>query len=94
MTTNSNRDTSSAKACHAPHCCIENGLHGRLDVTFGEDASLIRLRNTAQNFSFLRRTDLNVFRADKSRSINLPRKIKTAAYNPDYVAKALQLREI
>jgi hypothetical protein len=52
------------------------------------------LRNAARNFSFLRRTALNVFRADKSRSISLPRKIKTAAYNPDYLAKALQLREI
>ncbi len=26
---------------------IENGLHWYLDVTFGEDASLIRLRNAA-----------------------------------------------
>jgi hypothetical protein len=52
------------------------------------------LRNAAQNFSFLRRTALNVFRADKSRSISMPRKIKTAAYNLDYLAKTLQLREI
>jgi hypothetical protein len=49
----------------------------------------------SQNVLFvLRRAALNVFRADQSRSISMPRKIKTAAYNPDYLAKALQLREI
>ena len=88
---------------HAPFCerpgvqflrptC--HGLHWCLDVTFGEDASAIRLRNAAQNFSFLRRLALNLFRADKSRSISLPRKIKTAAYNSAHLATALQLREI
>jgi len=41
------------------------------DVTFGKDASLIRLRNSAQYFSFLRLLALNLFRADKSRSISL-----------------------
>lgn len=86
----------SARILHAvrTHWGIENGLHWCLDVTFGEDASLIRLRNAARNFSFLRRLALNLFRADKSRSISLPRKLKTAAYNPDYLVTALQLREI
>jgi len=86
----------SGRILHAvrTHWGIENGLHWCLDVTFGEDASLIRLRNAAQNFSFLRRLALNLFRADKSRPISLPRKLKTAAYNPDYLASALHLREI
>jgi len=76
------------------HWGIENNLHWCLDVTFGEDASTIRLRNAALNFSFLRRLAMNLFRADKSRAISLPRKIKTAAYNPDYLASALKLRKI
>ena len=86
----------SRRILHAvrTHWGIENGLHWCLDVTFGEDASLIRLRNAAQNFSFLRRLALNLFRADMSRPISLPRKLKTAAYNPDYLTTALQLREI
>ena len=86
----------SRRILHAvrSHWGIENGLHWCLDVTFGEDASQIRLRNAAQNFSFLRRLALNLFRADKSRSLSLPRKLKTAAYNPAYLATALQLREI
>ena len=86
----------SRRILHAvrTHWGIENGLHWCLDVTFGEDASPIRLRNAAQNFSFLRRLAMNLFRADKSRSISLPRKLKTAAYNPDHLATALHLREI
>ncbi|MDP2881134.1 MAG: ISAs1 family transposase [Azonexus sp.] len=86
----------SRRILHAvrSHWAIENGLHWCLDVTFGEDASPIRLRNAAQNFSFLRRLALNLFRADKSRSISLPRKLKTAAYNPAHLVTALHLREI
>jgi predicted transposase YbfD/YdcC len=86
----------SRRLLHAvrTHWGVENGLHWCLDVTFGEDASLIRLRNAAQNFSFLRRLALNLFRADKSRSISLPRKLKTAAYNPEHIATALRLQPI
>lgn len=86
----------SRRILHAAraHWGIENGLHWCLDVTFGEDASSIRLRNAALNFSFLRRMSLNLFRADKSRSSSLPRKRKAAAWSPDYLATVLQLHEI
>jgi hypothetical protein len=73
------------------HWGIENGLHGCLDMTFGEDARLIRLRYAAQNFAFLRRLALNLFRADQSRSISLPRKLKTTAYYPNYLATTLNM---
>lgn len=84
----------AARILHAvrTHWGIENGLHWCLDVTFGEDASAIRLRNAAHNFSFLRRLALNLFRADTSRNISLPRKRKTAAWNPHYLAHVLGLR--
>ncbi|MCW5235973.1 ISAs1 family transposase [Verminephrobacter eiseniae] len=76
------------------HWGIENGLHWCLDVTFGEDACPIRLRNAALNLSFLRRAAMNLFRADQSRSMSLPKKRKAAAWNPDYLANILHLREI
>jgi predicted transposase YbfD/YdcC len=76
------------------HWGIENGLHWCLDVTFGEDASTVRLRNAAHNFSFLRRLALNLFRADTSRNISLPRKRKTAAWNTNYLAHVLGLSAI
>lgn len=87
---------NSRRILHAvrTHWGIENGLHWCLDVTFGEDASSIRLRNAALNFSFLRRVSLNLFRGDTSRSTSLPRKRKAAAWNPDCLAAVLQLREI
>jgi predicted transposase YbfD/YdcC len=86
----------SQRILHAvrTHWGIENGLHWCLDVTFGEDASSIRLRNAALNFSFLRRLAINLFRADKSRSASLPKKRKAAAWSPDYLATVLHLREI
>jgi hypothetical protein len=62
-----------------------------LDVTFREDASPIRLRNAAQNFSFLRRIALNLFRAETSRKLSLPKKRKAAAWNSDYPALLLGL---
>lgn len=76
------------------HWGIENGLHWCLDVTFGEDDSLIRLRNAALNFAFLRRVALNLFRHDQSRSISLPKKRKAAAWDREYLAKVLGLEKI
>ena len=76
------------------HWAIENGLHWCLDVTFNEDASQIRLRNAALNFSFLRRLAINLFRADSSRALSLPKKRKAAAWNPDYLAQVLNLQKI
>jgi predicted transposase YbfD/YdcC len=76
------------------HWGVENGLHWCLDVTFDEDASAIRLRNAAHNFSFLHRLAPNLFRAETSRKISLPRKRKAAAWNPDYLTLVLGVREI
>jgi predicted transposase YbfD/YdcC len=76
------------------HWAIENGLHWRRDVAFGEDAGQIRLRNAALNFSFLRRLAINLFRADSSRALSLPRKRKAAAWNPDYLAQVLKLQPV
>lgn len=88
--------SQAARILHAvrTHWGVENGLHWCLDVTFGEDASAIRLRNAAHNFSFLRRLALNLFRSDTSRNMSLPRKRKTAAWNPDYLSHVLGLHVI
>ncbi|MDR2189413.1 MAG: hypothetical protein LBE62_15420 [Azonexus sp.] len=42
------------------------------------NGAAIRLRNTALNFSFLRRLAIKLFRADTSRAISLPKKRKAA----------------
>jgi predicted transposase YbfD/YdcC len=76
------------------HWGIENGLHWCLDVTFGEDASTIRLRNAAQNFSLLRRIALNLFKGDTASKRSMPKKRKAAAWNHDYLVELLGLRKI
>jgi hypothetical protein len=48
----------------------------------------------ALNFSFLRRLAINLFRADSSRALSLPKKRKAAAWNPDYLAQVLNLQKI
>ena len=92
----SSLSADSERILHAVrmHWGIENGLHWCLDVTFGEDACPIRRRNAALDFSLLRRAAMNLFRADHARSMSLPKKRKAAAWNPDYLANILHLREI
>jgi predicted transposase YbfD/YdcC len=44
------------------HWAIENSLHYVKDVTFGEDASLIRTGNAPTNFSIIRNISINLLR--------------------------------
>jgi predicted transposase YbfD/YdcC len=56
------------------HWGIENGLHWRMDVIFGEDDSRIRQRTAAENFATLRRIALNVLkRHPRKKSIKTKR---------------------
>jgi predicted transposase YbfD/YdcC len=45
------------------HWRVENNLHWQLDVTFREDDSRIRDRNSAHNFSLLRRVALGLLKS-------------------------------
>jgi hypothetical protein len=63
-------------------------------VTFDEDASSIRWRNAALNFSYLRRLAINLSRADISRKLSLPKKRKLATWDPDYLAQVLNLQKV
>ena len=51
------------------HWQIENGLHHGKDVTFGEDARMIRLGQGANVLVILRDTALNLLRARGCRTI-------------------------
>ncbi len=44
------------------HWAIENSLHYVKDVTFNEDASLVRTGNAPTNFSIIRNIAINVLR--------------------------------
>jgi len=46
------------------HWSVES-MHYVKDVTFGEDASLIRTKNAPANFSIIRNITINVLRREK-----------------------------
>jgi predicted transposase YbfD/YdcC len=50
------------------HWKIENCLHWQLDMTFGEDASRMQKRHSAQNFSLLRRLALGLLKRHPSKA--------------------------
>jgi len=60
------------------HWSIES-MHYVKDVTFGEDASLIRTKNAPTNFSIIRNITLNVLRRENY--INFPQAIRMIGGN-------------
>ena len=71
------------------HWGVENRLHWRLDVVFGEDQRRIRTGHAAENFSRLSRIALNLLKAGppKARSIRARRLL--AGWNHDYLLSLL-----
>ena len=72
------------------HWGIENALHWSLDVTFGEDASRIRDRNSAANLAALRKLALSLLkRAPAHKTRSLAQRRKLAGWAPDYAFEVL-----
>jgi len=69
------------------HWSIENQLHWTLDVTFGEDDSLIRKGHGPQNLTILRHTAVSLLKAEKNSKRSMPKKSKLAAWTDDYLIK-------
>lgn len=70
------------------HWGIENQLHWVLDVTFGEDASRVRINHAAENFVLLRKIALNLLRNEPSKE-SMRGKRKIAGWNDDFMLKIL-----
>jgi predicted transposase YbfD/YdcC len=68
------------------HWRVENGLHWVLDVTFREDASRARDRNAARNLALLRKSALNLARADTTLKASLKGKRKYAGWDDTFMA--------
>jgi predicted transposase YbfD/YdcC len=66
------------------HWRVENNLHWRLDVTFGEDASRVQQRDAAANLSVVRRLALNLLTQEES-EMSIAKKRFAAALDPDYL---------
>lgn len=70
------------------HWAIESTLHWCLDVTFREDESRVRDRNTATNLAWLKRFGLSLLKQqDDKHSIAMRRRV--AGWNLNYLAQVL-----
>jgi len=85
----------SSLACDQPnrllhsirsHWLVENHLHWSLDVTFNEDRSRIRERNTAANFSWMRKFSLGLLKNESSFKASIRRKQRKACTDIQYLA--------
>jgi predicted transposase YbfD/YdcC len=66
------------------HWDIENGLHWRLDVIFGEDAGRTRKDHGPENLALLRRYAVNAFNTDKTKD-TMRGKMMRAGWNDSYL---------
>lgn len=70
------------------HWGVENRLHWRLDVIFGDDASRIRKGNAPAIMTTIRHLCLNLFEQEPSK-LRMSQKRRKAAWNDDYRAKVV-----
>ncbi|MBL9179568.1 MAG: transposase, partial [Verrucomicrobiaceae bacterium] len=76
------------------HWSVENALHWRLDVQWGEDQCRARAGKAATNLSVLRKLAMNLLRAvpppvRKPASVSMRRRHYIATINPNYLAALL-----
>jgi predicted transposase YbfD/YdcC len=71
------------------HWQIENNLHWQLDITFCEDASRKRKGNSAEIFSALSKTALNILKTNSNDKQSLANKRYKAALDENYLLKII-----
>lgn len=72
------------------HWKIENSLHWRLDVVFGQDRSRYRDRNGAQNLAICRKMALNLLQKENTLKRGIATKQAAAIANPAYREKVFK----
>ena len=71
------------------HWGIENAVHWVLDVAFGEYNSRVRVGNSAENFSILRRMALNMLKSETTLKVGVAAKRKRAGWDGEYLLKVI-----
>ena len=71
------------------HWGFENSVHWVLDVGFGEDNSRVRVGNSAENFSILRRMALNMLKSENTLKVGVAAKRKRAGWDGEYLLKVI-----
>jgi len=72
------------------HRFIESVFHWALDVSFREDECQKYINNSAENFSYIRRTALNLIKRDKETKGSVRNKRNRASWDEEYWATVLQ----
>ena len=86
------QDTTAETMAHflRGHWSIENQLHWVLDVTFKEDASMVRMNHAPENLSILRKVALSLLKTTPSaKKTSLKGLMVRAALNPDFLESVL-----
>lgn len=71
------------------HWGIENNLHWSLDISFSEDHSRVRAKNSAQNLAIIRRIALNLLKQEKTHKGGITRKRKSSGWDHQYLLNVL-----
>ena len=71
------------------HWGIENGLHGVLDVVFGEDDSRVREGHAGANLAMLRRVAVSLLRRSPGKG-TMPTKRLKAGWDDEFLLQVLQ----
>ena len=77
--------------CIRARWAIENKLHYVLDVSFSEDRSRIRIKNSPENFARVRHIALNLLALIKTPKTSFALKRTTAAIDDKFLARVLRL---
>lgn len=92
----SHKKQRSEKVAYAirKHWTIES-MHWQLDVVFGEDSSLKRVRNSAENFNTVRKIVMGMLKNDgvdyKGKNVSLKLRMQRATHDQQYLEKLLEL---
>lgn len=74
--------------CVRKHWQVENNLHWVLDVNFNDDDDRKRVKNSASNFSMVKRAALNILKRDTSKGTMKTKRLR-AALNEEYLERLL-----
>lgn len=74
--------------CVRTHWQVENNLHWVLDVNFNDDGDYKRAKNSAANFSMVKRLALNILKKDKSKGTMRTKRLR-ATLNEKYLENLL-----
>lgn len=72
------------------HWGVENKLHWTLDMVFREDEQRKRLKQSAENFSIVRKIALNLLKKDPGKESLRSKRLK-AAWNKDYLIELMKV---